>query len=141
MQIYLLRTEGEGVLWGTKSTPTGARYEWNVTNRSATPVRVHSARLVFDMHRFKGAPRMFRNGYQSWSVSDIATFGQTRDPSFKADAPFFQAAHHADAQTVVNEYELRSEWVTVIGDDSNEHLLAGFIGSGNHDGTLRLTHG
>ena len=141
MQIYLLGTEGEGVLWATKPTANGARYDWSVTNRAATPVRVRSVRLKFDMHRFVGAPRMFRNGYQSWSASDIATFGTDRDPSFKADNPFFQGAHHADARTVENEYELRSEWVTVIGDDSDQRLLAGFLGSGNHDGTLRLTHG
>ncbi|HVV38124.1 MAG TPA: glycoside hydrolase family 36 protein [Acidimicrobiales bacterium] len=141
MQYYLLRAEGAGVLWGLKPTPTGARYEWNVTNRSSVPVRIRSVRLVFDMHRFKGAPQVFRNGYQSWSASDVATFGTARDPSFGADNPFFQAAHHADADTVANEYELRSEWVTVIGDDSEHKLLVGFVGSGKHDGTLRLTHG
>jgi alpha-galactosidase len=141
VEYYFLRTEGAGVLWGVKPTPTGARYEWNVTNRSPLPVRVRSVRLVFDMHRFVGAPRVFRNGYQSWSSSDVATFGTARDPSFSADNPFFQAAHHADAETVANEYELRSEWVTIIGDDSDQKLLVGFVGSGNHDGTLRLTHG
>jgi alpha-galactosidase len=141
VQFYLLRTDGAGVLYGVKPTPDGARYEWNVTNSSAVAVRVRSVRLVFDMHRFVGAPRVFRNGYQSWSASDVATFGSDRDPSSYADTPFFQAAHHADATTVSNEYELRSEWVTVIGDDSDEKLLVGFIGSGNHDGTLRLTHG
>jgi alpha-galactosidase len=142
VQIYLLRTEGAGVLYGAKPTPDGGiRYEWNVTNRSAVPVRLRSVRLVFDMHRFVGAPRMFRNGYQSWSPSDWATFGTALDPSSQGDTPFFQAAHHADADTVANEYELRSEWVTVIGDDSPEKVLVGFLGSGNHDGTLRLTHG
>jgi alpha-galactosidase len=141
VQIFLLGTAGEGVLYGTKPTPTGARYEWSVTNRSSLPVRVRSVRLMFDMHRFIGAPRMFRNGYQSWSESDVATFGQARDPSSKADNPFFQGAHHADAATVANEYELRSEWVTVISDGGDEKLLMGFLGSGNHDGTLRLTHG
>jgi alpha-galactosidase len=141
VEYYLLRTEGAGVLYGAKPTPTGMRYEWNVTNRSAVPLRVRSVRLVFDMHRFVGAPKVFRNGYQSWSSSDIATFGTDFDPSAHADTPFFQAAHHADGQTVANEYELRSEWVTVISDDSDQNLLVGFIGSGNHDGTLRLTHG
>jgi alpha-galactosidase len=141
VEYYLLRTEGAGVLYGVKPTPTGARYEWNVTNSSPLPVRVRSVRLIFDMHRFVGAPRVFRNGYQSWSASDVATFGTARDPSFFGDTPFFQAAHHADADTVANEYELRSEWVTVISDDSEQKLLVGFIGSGNHDGTIRLTHG
>ena len=141
MQSYLLRTEGDGVLWGVKPTPTGARYEWNITNHTPVVQRVRSVRLVFDMHRFKGAPRVFRNGYQSWSVTDVATFGSELDPSHHADNPFFQSAHHADGATVANEYELRSEWVTVISDDGDEKLLVGFLGSGNHDGTLRLTHG
>src|SRR5579859_1710215 len=141
MEFYLLRAEGAGVLWGVKPTPNGARYEWSVTNTSPTSVRVRSVRLVFDMHRFVGAPRVFRNGYQSWSPSDVATFGTDRDPSWRADNSFFQGAHHADARTVANEYGLRSEWVTVISDDSDQKLLVGFIGSGNHDGTLRLTHG
>jgi alpha-galactosidase len=141
VELYLLRTDGAGVLYGAKPTPNGMRYEWNVKNSSSVPMRVRSVRLVFDMHRFVGAPRIFRNGYQSWSASDIATFGTDRDPSSHADNPFFQGAHHADARTCSNEYELRSEWVTVIGDDSDEKLLVGFLGSGNHDGTLRLTHG
>ena len=82
MQFYLLRTEGAGVLYGAKPTPNGTRYEWSVTNTSAAPVRIRSVRLVFDMHRFVGAPRVFRNGYQSWSPSDEAIFGTDRDPSW-----------------------------------------------------------
>jgi alpha-galactosidase len=141
VQIHLLRADGVGVSYKASPTDIGARFDWSVSNVTDEPVRVRSVRLVFALHGFAGAPRMFRHGYQSWSESDVATFGVDRDPSFAADHPFFQGAHHADAATVANEYELRSEWVTLIGDANPERLLVGFIGSGNHDGTLRLTHG
>lgn len=141
MQIHLLRVEGVGLSYTTSRTDIGSRIDWSVSNVSDEPVRVRSVRLVFAMHGFAGAPRMFRHGYQSWSPSDVATFGVDRDPSFAADNPFFQGAHHADPTTVANEFELRSEWVTVIGDNNPDRVMVGFIGSGNHDGTLRLTHG
>lgn len=141
MQIELLRTEGVGLSYTTTRTDIGARIDWSVSNITDDPVRLRRVRLVFAMHGFAGAPRMFRNGYQSWSPSDVAVFGRDTDPSSKAHNPFFQGAHHADPATVTNEFELRSEWVTVLADDNPERVMVGFIGSGNHDGTLRLTHG
>ena len=141
MLIHLARTEGVGVSYVASPTDTGARFDWRVVNNAAEPMRIRSVRLVFALHGFTGAPRMFRHGYQSWSASDVATFGVDRDPSSLADNPYFQGAHHADNRTVTNEFELRSEWFTVIADESDDRLFAGFMGSGNHDGTFRLTHG
>ncbi len=141
MQIHLLRAEGVGLTYSSTPTDDGERFDWSITNASDAPVRLRNVRLVFALHGFAGPPRMFRHGYQSWTPSDVATFGVDRDPSFKANNPFFQGAHHADPATVTNEFELRSEWFTVIGDDEPDRLMVGFIGSGNHDGTLRLTHG
>jgi alpha-galactosidase len=141
VQIHLLRTEGVGLSYTTTPTDIGSRIDWSISNVSDAPVRLRSVRLVFALHGFAGAPRMFRNGYQSWSPSDVAVFGRDTDPSSKAHNPFFQGAHHADPASVTNEYELRSEWVTVIADNNPDRLMVGFIGSGNHDGTLRLTHG
>lgn len=141
VQIQFLRGEGVGLSYKASRTESGTRFDWSISNIGDEPVRVRSVRLVFAMHGFAGAPRMFRHGYQSWSPSDVAVFGQTRDPSFAANNAFFQGVHHADPATVTNEFELRSEWVTVIADANPERVMVGFIGSGNHDGTLRLTHG
>jgi alpha-galactosidase len=83
---------------------------------------------------------MFRHGYQSWSFSDVATFGVDVDPSTLANLEFFQASHHADQRTVTAPDELRSEWLTVLADEGDERICVGFDAAGDHDGTFRLRH-
>jgi alpha-galactosidase len=97
--------------------------------------------MVFALDDVRGPLRMFRHGYQSWSFSDVATFGVDVDPSTLADFEFFQATHHADQRTVTDPRELRSEWVTALADDSEERIVIGFEGGGEHDGTFRLRDG
>lgn len=120
-------------------TQTGV--EWSVANRGDDAVRVRGVALVFELVDVVVPLRMFRNGYQSWSPSAVATLGADVDPSAVADFEFLQATQHAD-QRRARDGELRSEWVTVLADagsTGSEHpLLIGFDGGHRHDGTFRL---
>ncbi len=115
---------------------------WQVANRGDVGVRVRSVALVFELVDVVEPVRMFRNGYQSWSPTGVATFGVDRDPSTVANLEFLQAVHHAD-QRRARDGELRSEWVTLLapaGGGSGEvaPVLVGFEAGTEHDGTLRL---
>ena len=140
MQLKFDRVDGNGVSYVHAPNGAGAAYDWSLTNIESEAVRVRAVSLVFTVEDVRGVLRMFRHGYQSWSPSDIATFGADVDPSTKADNEFFQAMHHADQRTVTGTDELRSEWFTVLADDDGV-VLAGFIGGGSHDGILRLRRG
>jgi alpha-galactosidase len=114
---------------------------WSVANRSDAAVRVRSVSVVFRVVGVAEPLRVFRNGYQSWSPTGVATFGVDRDPSTVADFEFLQAAHHAD-QRRARDDELRSEWVTLLADADvrgvGQPILAGFESGAANDGTLRV---
>lgn len=137
MRLVFDRVDGVGVNYLHTPNGDGAAYDWSVANVSEETVRMRGVSLVFRVEDVRGELRMFRHGFQSWSVSDIATFGVDVDPSTIAHNEFFQAAHHADQRSVTGVDELRSEWVTVLHDDDGP-VLVGFLGGGSHDGTLRL---
>jgi alpha-galactosidase len=87
--------------------------------------------------RPRGALRMFRHGYQSWSASGGGPIEVPPDPSLAADAPgLARAMFHADP-TPVAVGETRSELVTALADDHAEVVL-GFAGGDGHDGTFRV---
>jgi alpha-galactosidase len=120
--------------------PTGD-ITWAVANRGDRPVRIRSVAAVLSLDDLRpgSAPlRMFRNGYQSWSPTGVATFGVDADPSTVARFEFLQAVHHADQRTVTAPDELRSEWVTLLAAGDDPPVLVGFDGGATHDGTLRL---
>src|SRR5690606_11909183 len=76
--------------------------------------------------------------YQSWSRSAVATLDVDDDPSTTPGSlEMMQGIHHAD-QRRARDGELRSEWVTVLADDGDGCVLAGFDGGTRHDGTWRL---
>lgn len=122
----------------------GPSMRWTVANRGDRTVRVRSVALVFRVEAVSEPLRMFRNGYQSWSPTRVATFGVDIDPSTKANFEFLQAVHHADQRRARDE-ELRSEWVTLLQDSDvraeGQPLLVAFDGGTEHDGTLRLRRG
>lgn len=121
-------------------TPSGAadRFTWSVANRGDVPVGVRGVRLVFAVDGVAGPLRLFRNGYQSWSPSAVATLGIDRDPSAIGDpARILRSTHHAD-EAPAAPGELRSEMVAVLADDRPGRVLVGFEGGRRHDGTLRL---
>jgi alpha-galactosidase len=120
----------------SETAPSG--YVWQLANRGDQPTRVRSVSLVFDVTGVEGRIRMFRNGYQSWSPTGLAIFDVDKDPSVHAQFEMVQAAFHSD-QRSASPSELRSEWVTLLADDSsNPPILAGFDGGSEHDGEFRL---
>jgi len=116
-------------------------FTWSVANTTDRPVRVRSVALVFGVVDAAEPLRLFRNGYQSWSPTGVATFGVDVDPSTIANFEFLQSAHHADQRRVADG-ELRSEMVTVLRDadvrGEGQPVLIGFDGGDQHDGTLRI---
>jgi alpha-galactosidase len=117
----------------------GSRLTWSVANPGDHPVPVRSVAAVLRVDGAVEPVRMFRNGYQSWSPTGVATFGVDRDPSTTPGSiEFLQAVHHADQRRALDG-ELRSEWVTVLADAGRSGpVLAGFVGGDGHDGTFRL---
>jgi alpha-galactosidase len=110
---------------------------WSVANRGDSPVAVRSVRVVHDVDN-TGPLRMLRQGYQSWSRTAVATLGRERDPSTTPGSlEMMQGVHHADQRSVTGD-ELRSEWLTVLADDGDERVVAGFTAGVEHDGTWRL---
>jgi alpha-galactosidase len=117
---------------------------WSVANSGDAAVAAWSVALVFDV-RHRGALRMFRHGYQSWSDCDVAVLGVGRDQSTTntTGIDLFNGVHHAD-QRPAPEGDLRSEWVTALADDDTSPgdgtgaLVLGFDDGADHDGTFRL---
>ena len=111
---------------------------WSFANRGDAAVRVRSICLAYAVVDAIEPVRMFRNGYQSWSPTGVATLGVDVDPSTLADLEFMQASQHAD-QRRAEDGELRSEWVTLLHDARDAApLLLGFEACSEHDGTFRL---
>ena len=120
------------------ATGSWPAFSWALANAGDTPVAVRSVSLVFGLMDVVEPVRMFRNGYQSWSATGVATVGVDVDPSTRAGFEFFQAVHHADQRVVRSPSELRSEWVTLLADGRGDCVLVGFEAGSEHDGTLRL---
>jgi alpha-galactosidase len=115
----------------------GGSVAWSVANRGDASVRVRSVGLVHGVEP-SGRLRMLRHGYQSWSRTAVATLGVDHDPStVTGSIEMVRGMHHADQRRAADG-ELRSEWVTVLADESTDLVLAGFDAGATHDGTWRL---
>jgi alpha-galactosidase len=110
---------------------------WSVANVGDHPVAVDRVTLVFALPGVRYPLRLFRNGYQSWSLTDTATFGIDEDPSLAETLPFLRDMHHADREPA-QAGDLRSEQVTVLVDHDGPPVLVGFLGGRHHDGTIRV---
>jgi alpha-galactosidase len=118
----------------------GRATSWTVANRADEAVALRSVAVVHRVGDVRGPLRMYRQGYQSWSRSGVATFGIDHDPTATPGVlEFVQGVHHADPRAA-RPGELRSEWVTVLQDDEGP-WLAGFLSGVDHDGTWRLRRG
>ena len=121
-----------------RSTARG--FTWRIANSSAHPVAVRSVTAVCTLTGLAGRLRMYRNGWQSWSETSVATVGVDVDPATVAGALELNVmTHHADPRGGRAD-RLRSEMVTVLADD-RAAVLAGFLGGDLHDGTLWVSHG
>ncbi len=112
-------------------------FDWWVANPGNGPLALWSVAVVARVVDVREPMRMFRHGYQSWSPAGAATLGVDIDPSRAANLPFVQGVYHADARQA-RDGELRSEWCTVLADDTRHELVLGFIAGTEHDGTFRL---
>ncbi|CAB4605616.1 unannotated protein [freshwater metagenome] len=134
-----------GDAWGRSVLPAGAESEhwsWWIARDDVAAQLVRSVSLVFRVVDVAGRLRMLRHGYQSWSPSDVAVFGEDRDRSLASGSiELIRAINQADQRIVEVGDELRSEWLTILVDDTNEPVLAAFNGGDLHDGTLRLRTG
>ena len=131
--------------WGGDQLPAGAesdRWSWWIARDDSRLLPVRSVSLVFRVVDVAGPLRMLRHGYQSWSPSDVAVFGRDRDRSLAPGSiEMIRAINQADQRIVEVDDELRSEWLTVLVDDSDNPILVGFANGKNHDGTMRLRTG
>ncbi len=143
MRLELLRHEVHGP--DTRGlvvdvTQEGEVTTWSLANAGDHPVAVDQVALVFALPDVRFPLRLFRNGYQSWSVTDAAVFGADGDPSRAETLPFLRDMHHAEREPAAAG-DLRSEQVTVLRDHQGDPTLVGFLGGHHHDGTLRLRTG
>ena len=131
--------------WGRDQLPAAVeseRWSWWIARDDSRLQPVRSASLVFRVVDVVGHVRMLRHGYQSWSPSDVAIFGHDRDRSLAPGSiELIRAINQADQRVVNVDDELRSEWLTVLIDDSDIPILVGFENGKHHDGTMRLRTG
>ncbi|HYF47375.1 MAG TPA: glycoside hydrolase family 36 protein, partial [Acidimicrobiales bacterium] len=143
MRVELVRHEVRGPDTGGLVVDVeheGGRTTWSIANAGDQPVVVDQAALIFALPDVRYPLHLFRNGYQSWSLTDAAAFGADEDPSRAETLPFLRDMHHADRDRA-EPGDLRSEQVTVLRDHQGEPTLVGFVGGRHHDGTLRLRSG
>ncbi len=120
-------------------TERAGGWAWQVAVPGAEPVAVASVAVAWDAGPAGDDPRLFSNGYQSWTSSRVRRLGVDVDPSLVAPVPaLVRETHHADP-SVAQVGELRSELVTVVATDrpGDPLLLVGFLAGAEHDGTIR----
>ncbi len=111
-------------------------WSWSIGVPGPAPVAVTSVALTWDAGPAGPDPRLFSNGYQSWTSSRVRRLGVDVDPSNVAPVPtLVRETHHADP-AVSPIGELRSEQVTVLA-LAGPLLLVGFLAGVEHDGTIR----
>jgi alpha-galactosidase len=110
---------------------------WSVRALGPAPVALDAVALVWDGGPAGLDPRMFLNGYQSWSPTRTARLGVDQDPSLDPrPLPLVRAAFHADPGVALPG-ELRSEQVTVLAIGAEARRCIGFTGGEHHAGTVR----
>jgi alpha-galactosidase len=111
---------------------------WSIANDADAPAALDAVALVWDGGPAGPDPRLFANGYQSWSPARTRRLGRDADPG--ADTrpiPLVRAAFHADPGAPAPG-ELRSEQVALLADGHEPHTLVGFVGGATHAGTVRV---
>ncbi len=113
------------------------RVRWSVEAAGCSPVALDAVGLVWDAGPAGSTPRLFAQGYQSWSATRTLRLGVDRDPSCDPRGlALVRAAFHADPG-VVADGELRAEQVTVLATAARALQCVGFVGGDRHAGTVR----
>ena len=108
---------------------------WSVSARE--PVAVDAITFVWDAGAAGDRPRLFSQGYQSWSPTRALRLGIDADPSQdQRVGSLMRSAFHADP-TPTAPGELRSEQVAVVARGGALHECIGFVGGERHAGTVR----
>ena len=129
---------GLEVLVDDASTPASGELRWSVANAGDRDVRIDAVSLVWDAGAAGDDPRLFSNGFQSWTPAHVQRLGVDTDPSRDPrPIPLVRAAFHADPG-VAEPGELRSEQVAVLADGTRARLGIGFVGGATHAGTIRV---
>ncbi len=112
---------------------------WAVRNESTVDIAMDAVGICTEFGRAGAWPKMFCNGYQSWSETSTKIIGVDQDASrHPRSLRFVRTLHHADPNRAAPR-ELRSEMLTVIApDNGNDPFLVGFIGGSSHEGTIRV---
>jgi alpha-galactosidase len=110
---------------------------WSVHSPGPASIALDAVGLVWDAGPAADDPRMFVNGYQSWSPTRTMRLGIDQDPSRDPrPLPLVRAAFHADPGIALAG-ELRSEQVTVLASAASHRCCIGFTGGEHHAGTVR----
>jgi len=118
--------------------PSGAdEFHWSISNAGDSDVEIDSVALVWDGGAAGADPRVFSNGYQSWSPTRTLRLGVDVDPSRDPrPIPLVRAAFHADPGVVGAPDELRSEQIAVLANGDRGRTSIGFLGGATHAGTI-----
>ena len=118
------------------TSPTADGWAWTV--HADSPVRLAAVGIEWDAGPAGDDPRIFVNGYQSWSPLGWRRIGVDHDPSRAGALDFLRNVHHADP-AVFAPHELRSEMAAVLDlGPGRPRQLVGFVGGSRHDGTVRV---
>ncbi|MDP9336167.1 MAG: alpha-galactosidase, partial [Actinomycetota bacterium] len=111
---------------------------WSVANAGDRDLDLDAVALVWDGGAAGDRPRLFANGYQSWTPARTLQLGVDVDPSRDPrPIPLVRAAFHADPG-VCAPGELRSEQVAVLANGDRARFGIGFVGGATHAGTIRV---
>ncbi|MDQ1456875.1 MAG: alpha-galactosidase [Actinomycetota bacterium] len=152
LRVRMRRTHGPGVdAPVTPGRPTSigglevvvdaseeGELRWSVANAGDRDLDLDAVALVWDGGAADDCPRMFANGYQSWTPARTLRLGIDVDPSRDPrPIPLVRAAFHADPG-VCAPGELRSEQVAVLASGDRARFAIGFVGGATHAGTIRV---
>ena len=118
--------------------PDAGEVRWSVANAGDRDLELDAIALVWDAGAAGDDPRLFANGYQSWTPARTRRLGIDVDASRDSrPIPLVRAAFHADPG-VAAPGELRSEQVAVLANGDRARLGIGFVGGAAHAGTVRV---
>ena len=97
MRLALLGVDSGPLEVRTEVAADGDVIAWFAANPADLPVAVRQVALRWRVTDVQPPLRTFRNGWQSWSPTDVVTVGEAEDPSrAEGSFPFVRDIHGAD---------------------------------------------